>query len=389
MMKISEASRLLKPYAIWVLAPHLESDDPNIQHYYDFTQSIKEYTKVFEELKAEWKWQPVTMNNFKSVIQSIVQNKNGKTPLILNLCDGDEINGTPGVSVIHELEKHSLIYTGSDAHFYNLTTSKIPMKKAFDKAGVSTAGWRVITNKKGTTKGITKRVGSPLIIKPAVSGGSMGVSVKNVVHSEEELTRRVDEIYKGYHGWNLLVDGLFVEQFIKGPEYTTFITGSADDPDHCIVYEPVKRVFHESLPESEKFLSFDRLWEIYEDEKPMPDNGNFYEYRPAEPELIPALKKLSMDAYKACGGKGYTRIDIRQDNGTGKLYMLEANAQCGLSEDEDYTSIGAILKVSGVSFTEIVTEILRDALRRSVTKQKISKTISRTKTASKKVITVK
>lgn len=388
-MKISEASRLLKPYAIWVLAPHLESDDPNIQHYYDFTQSIKEYTKVFEELKAEWKWQPVTMNNFKSVIQSIVQNKNGKTPLILNLCDGDEINGTPGVSVIHELEKHSLIYTGSDAHFYNLTTSKIPMKKAFDKAGVSTAGWRVITNKKGTTKGITKRVGSPLIIKPAVSGGSMGVSVKNVVHSEEELTRRVDEIYKGYHGWNLLVDGLFVEQFIKGPEYTTFITGSADDPDHCIVYEPVKRVFHESLPESEKFLSFDRLWEIYEDEKPMPDNGNFYEYRPAEPELIPALKKLSMDAYKACGGKGYTRIDIRQDNGTGKLYMLEANAQCGLSEDEDYTSIGAILKVSGVSFTEIVTEILRDALRRSVTKQKISKTISRTKTASKKVITVK
>lgn len=389
MMKISEASRLLKPYAIWVLAPHLESDDPNIQHYYDFTQSIKEYTKVFEELKAEWKWQPVTMNNFKSVIQSIVQNKNGKTPLILNLCDGDEINGTPGVSVIHELEKHSLIYTGSDAHFYNLTTSKIPMKKAFDKAGVSTAGWRVITNKKGTTKGITKRVGSPLIIKPAVSGGSMGVSVKNVVHSEEELTRRVDEIYKGYHGWNLLVDGLFVEQFIKGPEYTTFITGSADDPDHCIVYEPVKRVFHESLPESEKFLSFDRLWEIYEDEKPMPDNGNFYEYRPAEPELIPALKKLSMDAYKACGGKGYTRIDIRQDNGTGKLYMLEANAQCGLSEDEDYTSIGAILKVSGVSFTEIVTEILRDALRRSVTRQKISKTISRTKTASKKVITVK
>ena len=51
----------------------------------------------------------------------------------------------PGVSVIHELEKHGLIYTGSDAHFYNITTSKIPMKKAFDKAGVSTANWRVIT----------------------------------------------------------------------------------------------------------------------------------------------------------------------------------------------------------------------------------------------------
>lgn len=367
-MKISEAIKLLKPYTIWVLAPHLESDDPTIQHYYDFTQSIKEYTKVFEELKAEWKWQPVTMENFRSIIKSIAETKNGKTPLILNLCDGDEVNGTPGVSVIRELDRRGLIYTGSDTHFYELTTSKIPMKKAFDKAGVSTANWRVITDKKGSTRGLAKRVGTPMIIKPAVSGGSMGVSVKNVVYTEEELVKRVDEIYKGYKGWNLLAGGLFVEQFITGPEYTTFITGSSDDPVHCIVYEPVKRVFHESLPESEKFLSFDRLWEIYEDETPMPGNGYFYEYRPAEPELIPALKKLSLEAYQACGGKGYTRIDIRQDTVTGKLYMLEVNAQCGLSEDEDYTSIGAILKVSDVSFAAVVAEILKDALRRSIVK---------------------
>ncbi len=386
-MKTTEAIRLLKPYTIWVLAPHIESDDPNIQHYYDFSQSIKEYTKVFDELKAQWKWQPVTMDNYKTIIRSIAESKNGKTPLVFNLCDGDEVNGTPGVSVIHELEKYGLIYTGSDAHFYNTTTSKIPMKKAFDKAGVPTANWRVITEKKGSVKGICKRVGAPLIIKPAVSGGSMGVSVKNVVHSEEELSKRAEEIYKGYHGWNLLVDGLFVEQFITGPEYTTFITGSSDDKENCIVYEPVKRVFHESLPEAEKFLSFDRLWEIYEDETPMPKNENFYEYRPAEPELITALKKLSMDAYRSCGGKGYTRIDIRQDSATGKLYMLEVNAQCGLSEDEDYTSIGAILKVSNVSFTEIIAEIMKDALRRSVVKAPKVKKANTAK--SKKAIPVK
>ena len=386
-MKTSEAIRLLKPYTIWVLAPHLESDDPNIQHYYDFSQSIQEFTNVFDELKAQWKWQPVTMDNYKEIIRSISVSSNGKTPLILNLCDGDEVNGTPGVSVIHELEKYGLIFTGSDVHFYNTTTSKIPMKKAFDKAGVSTANWRVITDKKGSTKGICKRVGTPIIIKPAVSGGSMGVSVKNVVQTEEELSKRVEEIYKGYHGWNLLVDGLFVEQFITGPEYTTFITGSADDPGNCIVYEPVKRNFHESLPDSEKFLSFDRLWEIYENETPMPENGNFYEYGPAEPSLIPLLKKLSLKAYKSCGGKGYTRIDIRQDASTGKLYMLEVNAQCGLSEDENYTSIGAILKVSNVSFTEIITEIMKDALRRSIVKPAVIKKIRTSKT--RKTVSVK
>ena len=387
MNSVKEVSRLLQPYAVWVLAPHLETEDPNLQYYYDFTQSIAEYTKVFDELSVEWKWQPVTLQNYRDIIATIAKDANTKTPLVLNLCDGDEINGTPGISIIKELEKYNLIYTGSDQHFYTITTSKIPMKKAFDKAGVSTANWRVITDKKGSLKGLTKRVGTPLIIKPAVSGGSMGVSVKNVVHTEEELEARVAEISKGYRGWNLLADGLFVEQFISGPEYTTFITGSADDPNNCIVYEPVKRVFHKSLPATEQFLSFDRLWKIYEDEAPMPANENFYDYCVAEPALIPSLKQLSIDAYKACGGKGYTRIDIRQDEQTGNLYMLEANAQCGLSEDENYTSIGAILKASGVSFTAVIAEILKDALRRSVKQPAADKIVRRTK--SKKTTAVK
>jgi D-alanine-D-alanine ligase len=386
-MKISEATRLLKPYKIWVLVPYLESDDPTIQHYYDFTQSLAEYSKVFEELKIDWKWQPVTMDDYKQVVQAIAGSANGKMPLVLNLCDGDEVNGTPGISVIHELTKHGLIYTGSDHHFYEVTTSKIPMKKAFDKAGVSTANWRVIAGSKGSTKGICKRVGTPIIIKPAVSGGSMGVSVKNVVHNEEELAKRVEEIHKGYHGWNLLADGLFVEQFITGPEFTTFITGSSDDPENCRVYEPVERVFHSSLPEIEKFLSFDRLWEIYDEETAMPQNESFYEYRSVNPELIPAIKQLSLEAYRSCEGKGYARLDIRLNSETGKLYMLEVNAQCGLSEDENYTSIGAILKVSGRSFTDIVVEILNDSLRRSMVKVMPVKRKGSVK--SRKPITVK
>ena len=245
--------------------------------------------------------------------------------------------------------------------------------------------WRVI-NKAGSIKGICKRVGAPLIIKPAVSGGSMGVSVKNVVNTEEELANRIDELNKGYRGWNLLADGLFVEQFITGPEYTTFITGSANDPENCIVYEPVERVFHKSLPATERFLSFDRLWEIYEDEKPMPANENFYEYKPAPASLINKLKELSFEAYKSLGGRGYTRIDIRQDAETGKLYMLEANAQCGLSEDENYTSIGAIIKVSGVSFTEIIAEVLKDALRKSVLKQNAAIAKPKSKSIKKSIV---
>lgn len=354
----------IRKLKIWVLYPCIETDDPNLKHYYDFEHSLKEYTRVFGELGADWVWQPVTMGNFPAVLAGLKRKSGRKIPVVLNLCDGDEVNGAPGVSVIHELEKLKLIYTGASAHYYDITTSKIPMKKAFDEAGVPNARWEVIDVNKESFKGTCKRLGAPLIIKPAVSGGSMGVSVKNVVYTDGELAQRVKEIREGYRGWNLLADGLIVEQFITGPEFTTLIVGSGDQPEKCIVYPAVERIFHESLPDEEKFLSFDRLWEIYEDEKPMPGNENFYNYHRPDPALMDALDKISLDAYRAVGGTGYGRLDIRMDATTGKLYMLEVNAQCGLSEDEDYTSIGAILRYGDKTFTELTKEIILDAFNR-------------------------
>ena len=194
----------------------------------------------------------------------------------------------------------------------------------------------------------------------------MGVSVKNVVHSEQELLNRVNELNNGYRGWQLTTGGLLAEQFIKGPEFTSLIVGSSEQPDKCIIYEPVERVFHSSLPETEKFLSFDRLWEIYEHESPMPNNENFYDYIPVKEPLSTAIKDISLKAYCAVGGKGYGRLDIRMDSETGNLYVLEVNAQCGLSEDEDYTSIGAILRVSGKTFTQLVVEIIKEGLNKGI-----------------------
>jgi len=351
---------------VWVLAPHLETSDPNIDYYYDFSQSIAEYSKTFNELDVEWKWQPVTINNYASVIDNIAKKneKDNKIHLIFNLCDGDEVNGTPGISVVKLLEEKGLFYTGSDEYFYHITTSKIPMKQAFDKAGVPTAPWEAITARDQDTGDIIRKLGSPIIVKPSVSGGSMGVGVRNVVSTPKELDEQVQNMFDGYRGWQLTSDGIVAESFISGPEYTVLIVGSYDKPGKAKIYEPVERIFHPSLPEKEKFLSFDRLWEIYEEENPMPDEGNFYEYELPDPSLIEEIKRISWEAFVATRGKGYTRVDLRMDKETGKIYVLEVNAQCGLSEDEDYTSIGAILRLSGKTFTQLVVAIINDAYQR-------------------------
>ncbi|GAC1396219.1 MAG: hypothetical protein NVSMB63_16660 [Sediminibacterium sp.] len=356
---------------VWVLAPSLVTNDPNIDYYYDFSQSIAEYTATFNELQIPWQWQPVTVDDYRSVISVIVAEKEKGlcVPVVLNLCDGDEVNGTPGISVVKLLERKGLIYTGSDAYFYCKTTSKIPMKRAFDKAGVPTAKWEAIVSPKQNLNGIFERLGSPVIVKPAVSGGSMGIGIKNVVHTTCTLHEQVQQMFAGYRGWNLAADGLIAEQFITGPEFTTLIVGSYQHPEQCRVYTPVERVFHASLPETEKFLSFDRLWEIYEEEDPMPGDDSFYEYQAPDTGLQHAIKQISLAAYLAVRGTGYTRVDVRMDSATGKLYVLEVNAQCGLSEDEDYTSIGAILRVSNKSFTELVAAIINEAFQRKANEQ--------------------
>jgi D-alanine-D-alanine ligase len=351
---------------VWVLAPLLETNDANIDYYYDFSQSIAEYEKTFAELGIEWKWQPVTIKDYPAIVDLIVKEKDygNKTPVVFNICDGDEINGTPGISVVRLLEERGLIYTGADEYFYNITTSKIPMKRAFDKARVPSAKWKAIHNKDEDLENMFKKLGTPIIVKPSISGGSMGVGIKNVVHDQTELQEQVNKMFEGYRGWDLAADGLIAESFITGPEFTVLISGSYNNPKDAKIYTPVERVFHASLPEQEKFLSFDRLWEIYEEEAPMPGDGNFYEYALPDASLIDEIKKISWDAYVATKGCGYTRIDVRMDKETGKMYVLEVNAQCGLSEDEDYTSIGAILRFSGNTYTELVAEIINDAFSR-------------------------
>lgn len=360
---------------VWVLAPQLETSDPNLDYYYDFTQSIAEYTKTFAELGIDWVWQPVTMHTYREVIEGIALQRTLGTcfPVVFNICDGDEVNGAPGVSVVHALEENKLIYTGADAYFYDITTSKITMKDAFDLAQVPTAKWEGITHRDQDITGIFERLGTPLIVKPAVSGGSMGLCVKNVVETEAELREQINKIFDGYRGWELSSGGIVVEQFVNGPEYTTMIIGASDQPRNCVVYTPVERVFHPSLPDKEKFLSFDRLWEIYEDETPMPGDENFYNYTSPSASLIRKIKRISWDAYVSVGGKGYTRVDLRMDKNTGAIYVLEVNAQCGLSEDEDFTSIGAILRMSNKTFTQMVVEIINDAALRWMKKNRVRK----------------
>ena len=360
--KAAARSSRAKPLLVWVLVPFVETDDPTLAAYSDYSQSHDEFARAFADLGIEWKWQLVTTQNYQAVIESILLDSRRHSPVVFNLCDGDETHDVPGISVVRYLDEVGVPYTGANEHFYHVTTSKIDMKLAFDQAGVPTSPWEVVERDARSLHGLFKRHGSPLIVKPAVSAGSLGLTIKSVVSTATSLREQLRSLHQGYHGWDLASGGVFVERFISGPEFTTLIVGSADAPERSTVYPPVERVFHAGLPLTERFLSFDRLWEVYEHESPIGDGQYLWEYQPAPAHLVERIGEVSWAAYAAVGGRGYGRVDLRMDAETGTLYVLEVNAQCGLSEDENHTSIGAILRFSERPFHSMVREIVSGAL---------------------------
>ncbi len=347
-----------------VLVPTTESADPALEYYHDYGQSHAEFARAFDALGLPWRWQPVTTTTCAAVLDALAAEPLPAPPVVFNLCDGDDSNDVPGIEVIHHLDRLGLAYTGADAAFYRGTTSKIWMKQAFEVARVATAPWAILPDGAWDADAILAELGAPLIVKPAISAGSMGITLASVVSTSADLQRQVARLHDGYRGWNLVSGGVFVERFIAGREFTTFVVGDGRDPGRATVYPPVERDFHTTLPASERFLSYDRLWEVYEGEAPIGDGEHLWEYAATPAALQQVITSLSWAAYAAVGGTGYGRVDLRMDSATGALHVLEVNAQCGLSEDEDYTSIGAILRFAGRPFAGLVQDILADALAR-------------------------
>ena len=52
-MHLKQHHNFLQKIKVFVLAPSLITEDANINYYYDFSQSIEEYTKIFSELNVE------------------------------------------------------------------------------------------------------------------------------------------------------------------------------------------------------------------------------------------------------------------------------------------------------------------------------------------------
>jgi len=359
---------------VWVFIPYCIQGQELISEEYDNPETRQELTDVFAELGLAWKWQPITLENMHGVVEEIAASSSEYTPGVLNFCDGfDEIDGYPGVSVVKVLEAKGIIFTGADAHFFNVGDSKILMKRAFVEVGVATAPYEVITDI-NHVQGVCERLGTPLIVKAADSCGCQGLSLQSVVYRDEQIAAQVQQLLQVQHEVQFTLGNIFVERFIKGREFTVLVVGSAQQPNTLKIYPPLEEVFHPALPETERFFTRDLRLGTSSERTPLPPSEPFCSYQLVASDLHQRLCDLGKRAYCAVGGNGYGRVDIRMEEASGELFVLEVNPNCGISSKPLFdisnpatTKVGTILHLSSTPFAQLMSEIIAGAFARHST----------------------
>ena len=328
---------------------------------YDLQAFRAEVQSWFDRLGYEYAWTPVTLENYRSVLASLEPAHREGRCAVLNLCDGSELDGSPGISVVRALESAGIPFTGGSSFFFEITTHKVPLKARLLEHGVATSPYVPLRTFPEDLKRLEAELGYPAFIKPEVSSGSSGISIRSRVTNAQEVMDRIATLLGGDDGEFYRRSGIYAERFIDGPEFTVFVVSDASAPIGARAYPPVQRLFHSDLPAHERFLSFDRYWSEFKEESRLSPGQPFYRYGIAPEHLRDRLADLAERAYVALEGRNYGRVDIRLDEKADELFVLEVNANCGLSGDTE-TSVGEMLTLSKLPITQVLTGMLRDAL---------------------------
>ncbi|MCK7461298.1 MAG: hypothetical protein MZU84_04120 [Sphingobacterium sp.] len=114
--------------------------------------------------------------------------------LVMNLCDGNEVDGSPGVSVVRALEDCAASRTPAVPR--SSTTSpptRWPLKTDAARARRADGALRArCATCPSDLARLEAEVGFPAFVKPEVSAGSGGIGLKSRAHDAGEVMARVD-----------------------------------------------------------------------------------------------------------------------------------------------------------------------------------------------------
>ena len=223
------------------------------------------------------------------------------------------------------LEWLRIPYTGSGVLASALAMDKLRTKRLWSAEGLPTPPWELLG--KDTNFRVTaRRLGLPLMVKPASEGSSIGMSKVRAAGDLEEayaLAVNYDPV-------------VIAEKFVDGMELTGGILGGEALP---LIKLETPRDFYDYQA---KYVADDTRYII-----PAGLTGT------KEQEL----RELCLRAFRAIGCRGCARVDLMLDR-RGRPYLLEINTSPGMT---DHSLVPMAAKAVGLSYADLCVRILEMA----------------------------
>ena len=228
------------------------------------------------------------------------------------------------------LELLGIPYTGSGVMASSIAIDKVMTKRIWRAEGLPTPAWQQVDSE-AATRAAFAALGSPMIVKPAREGSTIGLTKVITLDQCNEAYRQA-----AHHDTEVLC-----EQFISGDEVTIPVLGTGAQA-HAL---PVIRIV-------------------------APDGNYDYQnkyFTDTTQYLVPCglpegeeavIQALVLESYQVLGCRGWARADVMIDARTRKPYLLEINTSPGMTS---HSLVPMSAKSAGMSYPDLCVEVLRHA----------------------------
>ena len=229
------------------------------------------------------------------------------------------------------LDALKIPYTGPGVQASQIAMDKVKTKMVLEMKNVPTAKWSLASP--DTEK---PPLPLPVVVKPPCDGSSVGISK---VSTESGWPKARDLAFSAITSSSQVrktsaPPTVLVEEFIPGREFTVAVVDGKAWP----VIEIIAK---------DGWYGYEEKYTSNETRYPFLEDG----------ELSSKMQKIAVDAYRAVGCRGVTRVDFRVSP-LGRCYVLELNTSPG------FTSHSLVPKAgikTGLTFAGVCDRILQSA----------------------------
>jgi D-alanine-D-alanine ligase len=268
---------------------------------------------------------------------------NDRPNVVFNLFEGLADHGQTESYVAGLLDWSGVPFTGCSSEALCIARSKHLAKYVLRGVGLPTTAFVVIAELPVPRCSLAW----PLIIKPALEDGSIGLDQGSVVTDQAGFQARVEHLFDAYG------PPVLVEEFIDGREFNVAVIEAPGRRAHVVS----EIIFQDHPSGYWRIVTYDAKWK---------SESREFRSTPAHcpaaisPEQNALLTGLANQAFDLFGCRDYARIDFRMD-ASGKTYLIEVNPNPDLGPD---AGLAKGLASVGLTYGQFVVQLVENALKR-------------------------